>query len=143
MSSRKTDELLGWDREHIVHSRCPIGENNGIIADKSHGIYFQDMEGKEYIDGASQLLCVNLGYGQTEIIDTIYEEMKRLQYRMLFHGFSNAAIIKCAQKLSELVPPGLDHFNFTSGGSESNDVAFRDCRKSPHFPQEMTYRGAL
>ena len=39
--------------------------------DNSHGIYFQDTEGKEYIDGASQLLCVNLGYGQTEIIQAI------------------------------------------------------------------------
>ena len=73
MDSRTTEELLKWDREHIIHSRWPIGENNGIITKKSHGIFFQDTEGKEYIDGASQLLCVNLGYGQTEITDAIYK----------------------------------------------------------------------
>jgi len=128
MTSKRTDELLKWDREHIVHSRCGIGGNIGIVADKSHGIYFQDTEGKEYIDGASQLLCVNLGYGQREIIDAVYKEMERLQYSMLFHGFANEASIKCGQKLSELVPEGLDHFNFTSGGSEGIDLALRLAR---------------
>jgi adenosylmethionine-8-amino-7-oxononanoate aminotransferase len=120
-----TAELLKWDREHIVHGRWPIGENAGIVTEKSHGIYFQDTEGKEYIDGASQLICVNLGYGQREIIDAVHEEMARLQYAMLFHGFSNKAIIECGQKLGELVPAGLDHFIFTTGGSESIELALK------------------
>lgn len=128
MTSKRTEELLKWDREHIVHSRYGIGGNIGIITDKTHGIYFQDTEGKDYIDGASQLLCVNLGYGQQEIVDAAYKEMKRLQYSMLFHGFSNVASIECGRKLSELVPEGLDHFNFTSGGSESIGVAMRLAR---------------
>lgn len=128
MNKAGTEELLKWDREHVVHSRCGIGGNNGIIMDSSHGIYFCDTTGKEYIDGASQLLCVNLGYGQKEIIDAVREEMERLQYGMLFHGFSNTAIIACGKKLGEFVPTGLDHFNFTTGGSESNDVALRLAR---------------
>jgi len=53
MSSRETEELLRWDREHIIHSGWPIGGNNSILTDKSHGIYFIDTEVKEYIDGAS------------------------------------------------------------------------------------------
>ncbi len=128
MQGRRTEELLRWDREHIVHGRWPIGDNIGIVTEKSHGIYFQDTEGKEYIDGASQLLCVNLGYGQQEIINAISEGLARTQYAMLFHGFSNVAIIECGQKLSELVPPGLDHFSFTTGGSESIDSAIRLAR---------------
>jgi len=124
MNSKRTRELLKWDREHMVHGRCAIGENNGIIIEKSHGIYLQDTEGKEYIDGASQLLCVNLGYGQREIIDAINKEIEKLQYGMLFHGFSNVASIECGQKLGKLVPEGLDHFNFTTGGSESIENAF-------------------
>ena len=128
MTSKRTEELLKWDREHIVHSRGAIGGNNNILIDKSHGIYLQDAEGKEYIDGSSQLICVNLGHGQKELIDAIQEEMEKLQYSMLFFGFSNEPTVKCGQKLSELVPKGLDHFNFTTGGSESIDVALRLAR---------------
>ena len=128
MTSKRTEELLRWDREHIVHSKWGIGGNNGVIIDKSYGIYLQDTEGKEYIDGTSQLICVNLGYGQKEIIAAVGEEMDKLQFASYFFGFSNEASIKCAQKLSELVPEGLDHFDFTTGGSESVDLALRIAR---------------
>ena len=128
MTSNKTKEFLKWDREHIAHGRWPIGGNRDILVDKSHGIYLQDTEGREYIDGASQLLCVNLGYGQREIIAAITMEMDKLQYGMLFHGFANTATVECGQKLSELVPSGLDHFCFTTGGSESIDSAIKLAR---------------
>jgi len=39
MTSKRTEELLKWDREHIVHGRWPIRGNAGIVLDKSHGIY--------------------------------------------------------------------------------------------------------
>ena len=128
MKGRRTEELLRWDAEHIVHGRWPVGGNKGIVTEKSHGIYFQDTEGKEYIDGASQLLCVNLGYGQEDIIAAINDELARTQYGMLFHGLSNVASIECGRKLAELVPPGLDHFSFTTGGSESIDSALKLAR---------------
>jgi len=128
MGSDRTEELLRWDREHLVHGRWPIGANNGIVTEESHGIHFRDTEGREYIDGAAQLLCVNLGYGQREVIDAITSELTRTQYAMLFHGFSNTAIVECGQKLSELVPEGLDHFSFTTGGSESIDSAVKLAR---------------
>ena len=125
MGSERTKTLLQWDGGHIVHSRYGIGGNIGIVVDRGQGIYFEDTEGKRYIDAASQLLCVNLGYGQREIIDAVAEAMGKLQYAMLFHGFSNAASIECGKKLNELVPEGLDHFNFTSGGSEGIGIAIR------------------
>lgn len=128
MSSKRTEELLEWDQEHLVHSRWVIGGNIGIVIDQGQGIYFEDTEGKRYIDAASQLLCVNLGYGQREIVDAAVKAMEKLQYSMLFHGFSNVASVECGKKLSDLVPEGLGHFNFTSGGSEGIGVAMRLAR---------------
>jgi len=32
---RKTGEFLKWDKEHIIHGRWPIGENNDIVTQKS------------------------------------------------------------------------------------------------------------
>ena len=128
MGYDRTSELLRWDREHLIHSRWPVGGNIGVVIERGDGIYFEDTNGKRYIDAASQLLCVNLGYGQQEIIDAVNEAMQRIQYGMLFHGFSNVASIECGKKLGQLVPKGLDHFNFTSGGSEGIGVAMRLAR---------------
>lgn len=128
MDTQQGSELIKWDQEHLMHSRWVIGGNIGVAIDRGQGIYFEDTEGKRYIDAASQLLCVNLGYGQREITDAVTKAMQKLQYSMLFHGFANAASIECGKKLSQLVPKGLDHFSFTSGGSEGIGVAIRLAR---------------
>ena len=128
MTSRRTEKLLKYDREHIVGSRWTIGGNNGIVLEKGYRIYLQDTEGKEYIDSGSQLICVNLGYSQHEIIDAVRDEMEKLPFGMLFFGFTNDATVECARKLSGIVPPGLDHFNFTSSGSGAVELAIRMSR---------------
>ncbi|MEE8420559.1 MAG: aminotransferase class III-fold pyridoxal phosphate-dependent enzyme [Dehalococcoidales bacterium] len=128
MTSRRTEKLLKYDREHIVGSRWAIGGNNGIVLEKGYGIYLQDTEGKTYIDSGSQLICVNLGYSQQEIINAVRDEMEKLPFGMLFFGFTNDATVECARKLSGIVPPGLDHFNFTTSGSGAVELAIRMSR---------------
>ncbi len=125
-----TEELLKWDREHIIHPSCPVGQNLGIVFEKGHGVILQDTLGREYIDCTSQLTCVNLGYGRSEAIDAIIEQMKKVEYTTLFFGFSNKTSIECSQRLAEVTPEGLNHFLFTSGGSEGTESAFKIARLS-------------
>ncbi len=80
MVSKKTEELINWDREHVARSMYPVGQSRGIILDKGKGVRFYDTDGKEYIDGASQLLCVNLGWGRPEIIDAVKGQIEKLAY---------------------------------------------------------------
>jgi adenosylmethionine-8-amino-7-oxononanoate aminotransferase len=140
MTSKEADELAKWDREHLVHPMCPIGQNIGRIISAGKGVIFQDTEGNEYIDGLSQLICVNLGYGRTEIIEAMKAQIDKLPYYHQFFGVSNATTIKCAQKLAELTPEGLDHFYFTSGGSESIEVALRFARLYWHNKGTSKYK---
>lgn len=126
--SKRTEELVKWEREHIVSSMIPVGKSRGIIFDKAKGVILQDTEGNQYIDGASQLVCVNLGYGQHEIIDAIKAQLEKLQYGTLYFGFGNTASIEYSQKLAELTPEGLTHFVFSCGGSESTEIAIRIAR---------------
>lgn len=140
MANNKTDELLEWDREHLIHPAYVVGQNWGIIVEDAHGVILRDTKGKEYIDGASQLTCVNLGYGRRQIIDAVVEQMNKLQYITLFFGLSHPAIIECSQKLAELVPEGLDHFLFTCGGSESTESAFKIARLYWHNKGKDKYK---
>lgn len=128
MTDNEIEELLKWDAEHIIHSVFPVGQNAGLLVHSADGVVFRDIYGKEYIDGSSQLTCVNLGYGQQEIIDAAVEQMRKLQYNTTFYGHSNRPSIECSKKLAELTPEGLNYFHFTSGGSESVDTACRLAR---------------
>jgi adenosylmethionine-8-amino-7-oxononanoate aminotransferase len=128
MASEETRKLLDWDREHVIHPAAEIGVEPAAVIDEGYGIYIKDTDGKEYIDGASQLTCTNLGYSYTEIADVVAEQMKRLPYTHSFGGNCSAANIKCSRDLAELTPKGLKHFFYTLSGSDSIDTAFRIAR---------------
>jgi adenosylmethionine-8-amino-7-oxononanoate aminotransferase len=132
MKKAKTEELLQWDREHLIHSMWPIGSPRGIVFDRAEGIILRDTEGKEYIDSCSQLVNVNIGHGRREVVEAIVEQLGKLQYTTTYWGFTNTAAILCAKKLAEITPPGLKHFFFTSGGSESVETAFKIARNYWH-----------
>ncbi|MFC1904100.1 aspartate aminotransferase family protein [Chloroflexota bacterium] len=126
--SKRTEELIKTDAEHVIHSGCIVGQNSGLIIEKAHGIYLVDTEGKEYIDLASGNCCCNLGHGRKEIIDAVNKAISETDFSTLFYGHSNTRIIECSQKLANLTPGDLNHFYFTSGGSESVDTAVKIAR---------------
>lgn len=69
MTSKRTEELIKYDREHILHAQVQLGENLGVVYDSAQGIMLRDTDGKEYIDVASQMVSCNLGHGRREIIE--------------------------------------------------------------------------
>ncbi|MBI4287097.1 MAG: aspartate aminotransferase family protein [Chloroflexi bacterium] len=131
---------IDWDREHILHPLYRVGENNGVVIDEGRGAVLRDRNGKEYLDFRAQLACVNLGYGRREIVDAIAEQMNKLPYTTIFHGFSNSTVIECAQRLAGMTPAGLAHFVFTSGGSETIESAFKIARSYWHFKGKAKYK---
>ena len=122
------EDLLKWDAAHLVHAYLPIGENRGKMFDKAKGVILQDTDGKEYIDFSSHVTCINLGYGQSELVAAAAEQMQKLAYSTIFFGFSHRPSIECGMKLAELTPEGLDHFLFATGGSTSTEQASRLAR---------------
>jgi len=129
MSAKSTSELKKLDMEHVIHPMAPVGTEPTVVMDEGHGIYLKDTDGKDYIDGASQLTCVNLGYdSQEEVAEAVAQQMSKLAYGTLFGGNCTTANIECSRRLAELTPKGLAHFFYTCGGSETLDTAFRTAR---------------
>jgi len=126
--SKRTEQLLKVDREHIIHPWITVGQNSGIVFEKAHGIYLVNTEGKEYVDMASGNCCCNLGHGQKEIIEAITKAISETDFTTSFYGHSNRYIIECSQKLANLTPGDLNHFHFTSGGSEAVDSVIKTAR---------------
>ena len=128
MVSKRTEEIIKADAEHVVHGMYTVGRNIGIVMEKAHGIYLEDSEGKEYIDLSSQLICVNLGHRRQEIIDAVTKAMNEIDFVTTFFGVTNPYIIDVSQKLAKLTPGDLNHFHYTSGGAEAVDSAVKLAR---------------
>lgn len=132
MAKSKVAELVELDKKHFIHpTTAPkaVAENGpDIIFSEGKGVYAYNTEGEAYIDGMSMLWNVNLGHGQTELADASREQMLKIAYSSAFKGFSSEPTIKLAEKLASIAPGDLNAVFFTSGGSESNDTAFKTSR---------------
>jgi adenosylmethionine-8-amino-7-oxononanoate aminotransferase len=125
--------LEDLDRAHILHPITEFRKHEVqgprvIVGGK--GIRLEMADGQRVIDGFSGLFNINIGHGRTEVADAVADQMRRLAYYPSFYDFSNEPTIKLGQRLAALMPEGstLDHFLFTTGGSDANETNFRIAR---------------
>lgn len=124
--------LAELDKKHFLHPTSPIKQQQvhgpAFIFTKGRGIHLYDVSGKSVIDGMSSLWNVNVGHGREEIGTIAMEQMSKLAFTSCFATFSNEPAIMLASKLSQIAPGNLTATFFTSGGSESNDTAYKLAR---------------
>lgn len=122
-------ELVELDKKYFIHPTSSLQDQQekgpAIIFDKAEGVHVYDLNGKKYIEGMASLWNVNIGYGRKELAETAKQQMEKCAYANSFSGFSNEPAIRLAAKVAEMTPGDLNGVFFTSGGSESNDSAYK------------------
>lgn len=128
-SEEQIHQLREWDRKHYLHpsSSMKQHQSNGpsVIFTEGKGIYLKDIHGNQYIDALSSLWNVNVGHGRTELGEVAAKQMGSLAYSSSFSTLSHEPVIQLSRKLATMTPGDLNVFFYTSGGSESNDTAFK------------------
>jgi adenosylmethionine-8-amino-7-oxononanoate aminotransferase len=121
----RTEELIKYDREHILHGMTVVGKTQGLVVESADGIDLIDTDGRKLMDLSSQLINVNLGHNRRDIIEAAKEQMDKLNFAATLRGFSNLPSIELALKLSAITPKGLDRFMWAHTGADTIDSAFR------------------
>jgi putrescine aminotransferase len=125
------DALDRLDRAHLIHGfgSPALAERDGALRIvRGRGIHVWDADGRRYVDGLSGLWNVSLGHGRAEIARAIAAQARTLAYAPTLLGLSTEPAIRLAARIAKLLPKGLDHVVFTSGGSESNESVIRYVR---------------
>ncbi|RLC62728.1 MAG: hypothetical protein DRI01_06385, partial [Chloroflexi bacterium] len=102
--STRTEELLKYDAEHVLHSLGSGGKNLGFALESAEGIRVKDSDGKEYMDLSSQLINVNFGHSRRDIIEAAKAQLDKMQFTTLLRGFTNVPVIEYSMKLAQVVP---------------------------------------
>lgn len=128
-----TEQLREWDRNYFMHPTSSVRAHQehgpAHIFTKGEGIYLTDINGKTYIDGLSSLWNVNLGHGRKDLAEAARNQLETLPFTSSFNNFSNEPAIRVSKKIAEITPGDLNVTFFTSGGSESNESAFKIIRE--------------
>ena len=105
-------------------ANAPHKDYKPFHIDHANGIYVYDEKGKEYIDVSSQLVNVNIGFNNKNIIAAIQKQAERLAYIAPRHAFDEAGELS-KLLIEEIAPKNMGKVLFTLGGSEANEFAIR------------------
>ncbi len=125
------DNAAIWtaDRDHVLHpwTHFESFRTDGpqFVVSEGSGCQLTDSRGNSYLDAVGGLWCTNIGLGRDEMADAIAEQVRKLAYASTFVDMSNEPAAMLASRIAELAPAGLNHVQFTTGGSTAIDSAYR------------------
>jgi 4-aminobutyrate aminotransferase-like enzyme len=90
---------------------------------RSEGRSIWTASGHKFLDWTSGQMSCLLGHGHPEIVKVVAEHAAKLDH--LFTGMLSPPVISLAERLCNMLPPGLDRAFFLSTGGESNEAAIK------------------
>ena len=113
----------------MAHPADSLANPPDIIVE-AEGVEIVDIDGHRTVDAVGGLWNVNLGYSCRPVKAAIAAQLDRLPYYSIFRGTTNDNVIELAELLAEFfAPDGLERAFFTSGGSDSVEIALRLARQ--------------
>jgi len=109
--------------KYNLHSWSAQAKINPMVVTKAEGIYFWDEDGKQYADMSSQLVNLNLGFGNKAVIEAIKDQADKMAF--MGPGYAIDVRSQAAKMLVEL--SGLENAKifFTNAGAEANENAIK------------------
>jgi adenosylmethionine-8-amino-7-oxononanoate aminotransferase len=120
-SLRKSSLRHNW--MHMRNWNEMAEEGEPLILADGKGLNVYDTDGNEWLDVNGGYLCVNVGYGRTEIADAVRAQMKALSFTP--RGTTTEPVVRLSQKLAEITPGDLERSWQSTGGSEANETAIK------------------
>ena len=90
----------------------------------AEGMFYRTREGREVLDAAAGLWCVNAGHCRKEIAAAVQAQVATLDYAPAFQ-MGHPAAFELAARVSALAPGDMDHVFFVNSGSEAVDTALK------------------
>lgn len=117
---------------------------NPIPIEKAEGIYMWDFDGNRYTDMSSQLVNLNVGHGNRQIIDAIKEQAEKYCYLSPAYGSESRG--ELAKMVIERMPDNMGKVFFTNGGADANENAIKIARmytgRQKIFSRYRSYHGS-
>ena len=131
-TSRTTQEWQAADSAHYLHpftDHKSLASKGSRVIERADNIYLWDTDGHRILDAMSGLWCVNVGYGQKDLIDAATRQLTTLPFYNSFFQTATPPAIELAELLAEVTPPQFQHVFFAGSGSEGNDTVVRMVRR--------------
>ncbi len=135
-------ELIEKHEKYIV--RMP--GYSPVVMVEAEGSIVKDINGKEYIDGYSQVAGpTGIGNRHPKVVAAVKEQLERLPCNSPW--FINIPQVELAEKLATIMPGNLRKFYFLVGGGEAVEYGIRTAIKASRKQEVLgvyfAYHGAM
>ena len=113
-------------KKYVLQSWSKQGALDPIPVEKAEGIYFYDYDGNRYTDMSSQLVNMNLGYGNPDIAEAIRKQVD--QYCFIGPSYGSESRVTLAKMIVDLLPDTFGKVFFTNAGADANENAIKIAR---------------
>jgi taurine--2-oxoglutarate transaminase len=127
-SAMTAEEIVALSKQYTLYEWSAQNAVDPIAVERAQGVYFYSPDGTRYLDFNSQLMSVNIGHGDSRVIQAIAAQAEKLAYANPFMAHEPRA--RLGQKLAEIAPGDIDVFFFTNGGAEANENAIKLARQA-------------
>jgi len=134
----KALELLKEDEKFVSPSYARFYP---LFVDRVEGTKVIDVDGNEYIDFNSGLLCLNIGRHPA-----VVEAIKRQTEKLLHYSITDfyyREVIDLAKTITEILPFKEARFHYGNSGTEANEAALKLARYYTNRPYIIAFIGAF
>ncbi|WP_448712152.1 aminotransferase family protein [Microbacterium profundi] len=110
-----------------AHMPTVLAGSQTVIV-KGDGAYIVTADGQRLLDAAGGLWYANVGHGREEIAEAAAAQLRTLETWHIFGRYANQPALDLANKIATLAPFEDAKVIFTSGGSDSVDMALKLAR---------------
>jgi adenosylmethionine-8-amino-7-oxononanoate transaminase len=127
LQSQDTAALRAADKAYIWHPFTPMSlwlESDPLVIVAAEGMHLIDSDGNRYLDGVSSLWCNVHGHRVPEIDQAIRDQLDRVAHTTML-GLASEPAIRLAERLMNIVPPGLTKVFYSDAGATATEIAFK------------------
>ena len=91
---------------------------------RAAGMHYWDTQGREILDAAAGLWCVNAGHARPRIVKAIQNQAAEMDFAPPFQ-MAHPKAFELAERVAAIAPAGMGKVFFTNSGSEAVDTALK------------------
>lgn len=113
-----------------------------VVATHGEGVYLYDDSGSRHLDFTAGIGVTSTGHCHPKVVAAAQEQVGRLihgQYTTIMHQ----PLQQLTERLSEVLPTGLESMFFSNSGSEAAEAALRLARQATGRPNIVVFQGGF
>jgi 4-aminobutyrate aminotransferase-like enzyme len=137
----RSQELLRSLGHRESRNVTAISDDFPIVWERAQGAFVEDADGNRYVDLTAAFGVANVGHANPNVVRAIAEQAERLPHAM-GDVHPPSARIALLERLSTIVPDGLERAFLASTGSEAIEAAMKTAVLATGRTTFAAFRGA-